>query len=137
MAARRQGARRWQATLEADDVEPRSLPSDVAEAVLLLRAIRDVPDLRTAGLLIAGSDSDSPRVREEARDAMALVVENLRAVLDRWAGDFDFQSLEKFVAPYAGDARRLSGSDDARVRRFGETLVAVLDGRDAVAGALR
>jgi hypothetical protein len=131
MAARTQAARRWLAALEPADVRPDSLPTEVAAAVLLLRALRDAPDLRTAGLLFAGSESPHRRVVDEALDTMAWQLRNLKAVANRPAGDYDFDELRRFIAPYRERAQRSRDARDSRLAAYSAAVLAVLDGREA------
>jgi hypothetical protein len=120
VAYRRQATARWLNGITRADVARNSLPADPREAVLLLRAVRQSGDLRTAGLILAGWESTHPRVRREARRAMADVERGSRAARNRWAGDYSLEEVRRFVEEYSEPAERMA--EDPAAASFAAAL---------------
>lgn len=126
---RRQAAWRWMDALTPEDAARATLPADRRDAVLLLRALRDGGDMRGAGWAIAGFESDDPRVRGEAVDAMVALERSLDAERARFANDFDAGSLRPFVEPYAARTKPLLELDP--LRPFARSLLELAGERPA------
>lgn len=127
LALRRQAARRWMAALQPADVKVVELATGRREAVLELRALRDGGDLRGAAWLVAGHASADQRVRAEARVAMEAIVRRFEAARYRWADDLPLSDYRAFLEPVRAQAEGLAGDDDPTARKFGETVLSVID----------
>ncbi|TMA71485.1 MAG: hypothetical protein E6J72_21600 [Deltaproteobacteria bacterium] len=129
---RRQAAWRWMDALTPAETAAARLPDDSRDALLLLRALRDGGDIRAAAWAILGFESQDPRIRGEAVDAMLALTQALRSARARFANDFDAASCRPFVAPWAERARALASID--RLRPFADAVIelsgAATDGAD-------
>ncbi len=123
---RRQAARRWVAGLTPESAEAARLPEDPRRAVLTMRAVRDIGDLRATALAVRGLESASSRVHKEARVALGAAADCLVPAPHRWADDIDEAAYYDYVARFAERVPdwRLDGDD--RVRRFGNAVDLVL-----------
>ncbi|MFN2426883.1 MAG: hypothetical protein ABR587_10615 [Candidatus Binatia bacterium] len=104
---RRQAARRWMDAMTPAEAAGAVLPTGKRDALLLLRALRDGGDMRGAGWAILGFESDDPRIRGEAVDAMHALARSLEDERARFANDFDAGRYRAYVAPWSQHARRL------------------------------
>jgi hypothetical protein len=125
------------AALTREEARAPALDTNVRDAVLRLRALRDGGDLRAAGWFIAGCTSNDARVRNEAVSAMHEVVRRFEAVCYRWANDLDLADYRACVGGYLDDARRLASDKNERVRRFAAVLLSLEGARPEGAPALR
>ncbi|HYC54604.1 MAG TPA: hypothetical protein VEL28_06680 [Candidatus Binatia bacterium] len=107
MQARRLAARRWMQAMTPTQAIRATLPEDPADAVRLLRALRDGGDMRGAGWAMLGYRSQNPRIRREAVDAMIAMEGSLRMHRLRLANDFDPAMYRPFVEAWANFAREL------------------------------
>ncbi|MBI5506243.1 MAG: hypothetical protein HY899_15715 [Deltaproteobacteria bacterium] len=130
-AARRQAVRRWMAALTPQQAAVASLPPDRAQAILFLRGLRDTGDLRAAAWVLAGYDSEDPRLVREAMGAMELIGAGFEPSRHRWAGDFDGAAILPYVAALRPRAELLLAGGEPRAGAFASAIVSVTEGGDA------
>ncbi|MFQ5479418.1 MAG: ArnT family glycosyltransferase [Candidatus Binatia bacterium] len=126
LAWRRQAARRWMRSLSVDEAASATLDREPAEAILVLRAIRDGGDIRTAGWLISGYNSSDKRVKSEALRTMIVVAQRYFATRHRWANDAGGESYRPWLLGYSQAVEELEGARDRRAVVFARALAEVI-----------
>lgn len=128
LLARQQAATRWVAGLQPADALAAELPGDRTRARLLLRALRDVADLRAAAWLIEGVQSPDPLLRDEALRSMRQTARAFEGVRFRWAADYQASQWRPWVEHLKPWAERASVSPFLDAAWFASTLLFVIDG---------
>ncbi|MFP6600564.1 MAG: hypothetical protein VB852_09035 [Deltaproteobacteria bacterium] len=97
---RRQAVRRWMSGLRVPETRRARLPAAPAQAILLLRALRDGGDLRTLAWLEQGLGHANARIRGEALAATIAVLARFDAARHRWAADLDGSAYFEYLEPH-------------------------------------
>ncbi|MFT4571101.1 MAG: hypothetical protein ACI91F_001981 [Candidatus Binatia bacterium] len=128
LLARQQATERWTAGVSPAQARKAVLPTDRREARLLLRAIRDGPDMRAASWLVVGSQSSDPVLRREAESAMLLCAFAFDGARYTWANRFRPSDLTPWLEHLRPWASQVSDSSSSGVRWFAGSILFALDG---------